>query len=43
MANKPMWLSENKPVKLPNCEIRCEFGFYIPNHQDLKLVIILKQ
>ncbi len=37
MANKPMWLSENKPVKLPNCEILDSFGFYIPNHQDLKL------
>jgi len=35
MANKPMWLNENKPVKLPNCEMLDKFGFYIPNHQDL--------
>lgn len=35
MANKPMWLNENEPVKLPNCEVLDEFGFYIPNHQDL--------
>lgn len=35
MANKPMWLNENKPISLPNCEILDEYGFYIPNHQDL--------
>jgi CDP-6-deoxy-D-xylo-4-hexulose-3-dehydrase len=35
MANKPMWLNENAPVKLPNCEILDALGFYIPNHQDL--------
>jgi dTDP-4-amino-4,6-dideoxygalactose transaminase len=35
MANKPMWLNENEPISLPNCEILDEFGFYIPNHQDL--------
>ena len=35
MANKPMWLNENEPIKLPNCEALDTFGFYIPNHQDL--------
>tara|TARA_R110000803_G_scaffold154771_4_gene219559 strand:- start:41 stop:1210 length:1170 start_codon:yes stop_codon:yes gene_type:complete len=35
MANKPMWLHENEPVSLPNCEDLDKFGFYIPNHQDL--------
>ena len=35
MANKPMWLNEYEPVKLPNCEALDKFGFYIPNHQDL--------
>ena len=35
MANKPMWLNENDPIKLPNCELLDSFGFYIPNHQDL--------
>jgi len=35
MANKPMWLNENEPVSLPNCELLDNYGFYIPNHQDL--------
>lgn len=35
MANKPMWLNENEPIKLPKCEVLDVFGFYIPNHQDL--------
>ena len=35
MSNKPMWLNENEPISLPNCEILDEYGFYIPNHQDL--------
>lgn len=35
MANKPMWLNENKKVELQNCEVLDTFGFYIPNHQDL--------
>lgn len=35
MANKPMWYNENKIPSLPNCESLDEFGFYIPNHQDL--------
>ena len=35
MANKPMWYNENKIPPLPNCESLDEFGFYIPNHQDL--------
>lgn len=35
MANKPMWLNENDPISLPNCEKLDKYGFYIPNHQDL--------
>ena len=35
MANKPMWYNENNIPKLPNCEFVNEFGFYVPNHQDL--------
>jgi|TARA_R100001443_G_scaffold113619_1_gene128615 CDP-6-deoxy-D-xylo-4-hexulose-3-dehydrase len=35
MATKPMWYNENLIPKLPNCEYVNEFGFYIPNHQDL--------
>ena len=30
-----MWLHDNEPVSLPNCEALDKFGFYIPNHQDL--------
>lgn len=37
MSNKPMWLNENDPIKLPNCEILDSLGFYIPNHQDLSV------
>ncbi len=35
MATKPMWYNENDIPSLPNCELVNEFGFYIPNHQDL--------
>lgn len=35
MANKPMWLNENEPIELPNCNVLDKYGFYIPNHQDL--------
>ena len=27
--------NENDIPKLPNCEFVNEFGFYVPNHQDL--------
>jgi|TARA_B110000908_G_scaffold167832_1_gene221499 CDP-6-deoxy-D-xylo-4-hexulose-3-dehydrase len=35
MANKPMWFNKHVIPSLPNCEIVDEFGFYVPNHQDL--------
>jgi CDP-6-deoxy-D-xylo-4-hexulose-3-dehydrase len=35
MANKPMWYLENEKTSLPNCELIDEYGFYLPNHQDL--------
>jgi CDP-6-deoxy-D-xylo-4-hexulose-3-dehydrase len=35
MSKKPMWYERYGKVSLPNCERINEFGFYIPNHQDL--------
>jgi len=35
MSKKPMWYERYGKVSLPNCEKINEFGFYIPNHQDL--------
>lgn len=35
MSKKPMWYEKYGKVSLPNCEKINEFGFYIPNHQDL--------
>lgn len=35
MSKKPMWIKNYGEVSLPNCELINEFGFYIPNHQDL--------
>lgn len=35
MSKKPMWIKKYGKVNLPNCQIINEFGFYIPNHQDL--------
>ena len=34
MANKPMWKGSKE--NLQNCDLVDEFGFYVPNHQDLK-------
>jgi len=42
MSNKPMWNNIYGKVTLPNCELVDEYGFYIPNHQDLKKEDILK-
>jgi len=36
MANKPMWFLKYGKVSLSNCEMIDEYGFYGPNHQDLK-------
>jgi len=36
MANKPMWFLKYGKVSLNNCEMIDEYGFYVPNHQDLK-------
>jgi CDP-6-deoxy-D-xylo-4-hexulose-3-dehydrase len=35
MSKKPMWINNFDGVILPNCQIINEYGFYIPNHQDL--------
>jgi CDP-6-deoxy-D-xylo-4-hexulose-3-dehydrase len=35
MSKKPMWYERYGKLNLTNCEKINEFGFYIPNHQDL--------
>lgn len=35
MSKKPMWIKNYGEVTLPNCQVINEYGFYIPNHQDL--------
>ena len=35
MSKKPMWIKNYGEVILPNCQLINEYGFYIPNHQDL--------
>jgi CDP-6-deoxy-D-xylo-4-hexulose-3-dehydrase len=35
MSKKPMWYNNFGKTFLPNCSIINDFGFYIPNHQDL--------
>lgn len=35
MSKKPMWFEYYGEQHLPNSELVNEFGFYIPNHQDL--------
>jgi len=35
MANKPFWKVKYETPSLPLCERIDEFGFYLPNHQDL--------
>lgn len=33
LAEKPFW--KGKKPKMPNCEMINDYGFYLPNHQDL--------
>ena len=35
MSKKPMWVKNYGEVVLSNCQLINEYGFYIPNHQDL--------
>jgi CDP-6-deoxy-D-xylo-4-hexulose-3-dehydrase len=35
MSKKPMWFEHYGNQSLPNCELVNNYGFYIPNHQDL--------
>jgi CDP-6-deoxy-D-xylo-4-hexulose-3-dehydrase len=35
LANKPFWYENFTKPKLKNCELIDQYGFYIPNHQDL--------
>ena len=42
MATKPMWVKKYPKVSLPNCELIEQYGFYIPNHQDLSKKDIIK-
>jgi CDP-6-deoxy-D-xylo-4-hexulose-3-dehydrase len=37
MSKKPVWLKKYGEVKLINCRLINEYGFYIPNHQDLTI------
>jgi CDP-6-deoxy-D-xylo-4-hexulose-3-dehydrase len=42
MANKPMWYLKYGKTHLNNCELINQYGFYIPNHQDLTEDEIIK-
>ena len=42
MGRQPFWLKEYETPELPNCDLLHEFGFYIPNHQDLTIEEINK-
>lgn len=42
MANKPMWYLKYGKTHLNNCELINQYGFYIPNHQDLTEDDIIK-
>lgn len=42
MANKPMWFLKYGHIKLENCDLVENYGFYIPNHQDLNHDEIIK-
>lgn len=35
LGNKPFWYEKFDKVYLKNCRLIDEYGFYIPNHQDL--------
>jgi CDP-6-deoxy-D-xylo-4-hexulose-3-dehydrase len=35
MSKKPMWYEKYGIQSLPHCELINNYGFYIPNHQDL--------
>jgi CDP-6-deoxy-D-xylo-4-hexulose-3-dehydrase len=35
LANKPFWYERFPKPKLKNCELIDQYGFYIPNHQNL--------
>jgi CDP-6-deoxy-D-xylo-4-hexulose-3-dehydrase len=35
LANKPFWYENFIKPELKNCELIDQYGFYIPNHQDL--------
>jgi CDP-6-deoxy-D-xylo-4-hexulose-3-dehydrase len=37
MSKKPVWVKKYGEVKLINCRLINEYGFYIPNHQDLTI------
>jgi CDP-4-dehydro-6-deoxyglucose reductase, E1 len=42
MSKKPMWYNKFPIPELPNCDIIHQYGFYVPNHQDLKEEEIIK-
>jgi CDP-6-deoxy-D-xylo-4-hexulose-3-dehydrase len=36
MANKPMWYEKYGKIDLPNANLIDKYGFYLPNHHNLK-------
>lgn len=42
MSKKPMWYEQYGKLSLRNSETINEFGFYVPNHQDLTEEEIIK-
>lgn len=36
IARSPFWIKKKGVLNLKNCDVINDFGFYIPNHQDLK-------
>ena len=37
LGNKPFWYENFEEVHMKNCNLVDEYGFYIPNHQDLTI------
>jgi CDP-6-deoxy-D-xylo-4-hexulose-3-dehydrase len=37
LGNKPFWYENFEEVHMENCNLVDEYGFYIPNHQDLTI------
>ncbi len=42
MSKKPMWYEKYGKINLPNCDFINNYGFYVPNHQNLSKENITK-